>query len=79
MDMNGLRAEAQSAADQLRSFKKEMGSNTTGELDDYLKILDQFLKDTEPANAGTGTPANPATEKTPEPDKKSQPDKVRSP
>jgi hypothetical protein len=48
MSMNDLRAQAKSAADQLRSMKGEMGDQT-GILDEYLGILDNFLKETGPA------------------------------
>lgn len=50
MDMNGLRAEAQSAADQLEQYKKEMGSDAGEEIDGYLYILNKFLKETAPTN-----------------------------
>jgi hypothetical protein len=47
MDINGLRAEAKSAADQLRALKKGMGSDDT--LDAYLNILDSFLAESAPS------------------------------
>lgn len=50
LDMNGLRAQAQSAADQLQEFKKEMGPNAGGEVDGYLSILNHFLSETSPTN-----------------------------
>jgi hypothetical protein len=43
LDMNGLRAQAQSAADQLRSMKKDAGPEASDTLDAYLQILDNFL------------------------------------
>ncbi len=46
IDMNGLRAQAKSAADQLRSMKKDSGGDAM--LDAYLGILDKFLAE-EPA------------------------------
>ena len=51
IDMNGLRAQAQSAADQLRSYEKDAGPEASGELEGYLSILDNFLQET----AGTTT------------------------
>ncbi len=57
IDINGLRAQAQSAADQLRAFKKEMGPATAVEADAYLAILDQFLRDTAPGIEVTNSAA----------------------
>lgn len=45
MDMKGLRAEAQSAADQLRSLRKELGPEAGEAVEGYLAVLDSFLKD----------------------------------
>ena len=53
IDMNDLRAQAQSTADQLREYKKEMGPAETAEADAYLAILDSFLKETAPGNETT--------------------------
>ncbi|HEY1789007.1 MAG TPA: hypothetical protein VGJ73_12665 [Verrucomicrobiae bacterium] len=50
MDMNGLRSQAQSAADQLQDYKKEMGSDAGEEVDSYLAILNTFLHETSPTN-----------------------------
>jgi hypothetical protein len=50
LDMNGLRAEAKSAADQIRALKKQ-GADVGEPLDSYLAILDNFLKQTAPAAA----------------------------
>ena len=46
MDMKNLRAEAQSTADELRAFKKDIGPDADTEVDGYLSILDNFLKET---------------------------------
>lgn len=51
LDMNGLRAQAQSAADQLRDYKKEMGSDAGEEVNAYLAILNGFLRETAPTNS----------------------------
>jgi hypothetical protein len=56
IDMNGLRAEAQSAVDQLQEYKKEMGSSAGEEVDGYLSILNHFLNET----AADGTSTNSA-------------------
>lgn len=53
INMNSLRAQAQSAADQLRALKKDMGSDadSDSEIDSYLTILDSFLAETSPTNS----------------------------
>lgn len=48
-----IRAEAQSAADQLKKLKVELGSDAGEELDGYLAILESFLGETK------ATPAAP--------------------
>jgi len=53
IDMNELRAEAQSAALQLQSFTNEMGPDASGEADGYLSILNNFLQETTPGNVST--------------------------
>ena len=50
IDMNELRAEAQSAAEQLESFTNEMGPDGSGEAESYLSILNNFLRETAPGN-----------------------------
>ena len=57
IDMNQLRAEAQSAADQLRSFTNEMGPDASEEAAGYLSVLDGFLQETAPANVTTNSAA----------------------
>jgi len=57
ISINDLRAQAQSAADQLRQFKKDMGPATAVEADAYLAILDQFLRDTAPGAEVTNSAA----------------------
>ena len=47
MDMNDLRAQAKSAADQLRA----LGPGASEEADTYLAILDNFLQETDPTNS----------------------------
>ncbi|HEY3762494.1 MAG TPA: hypothetical protein VGN23_12175 [Verrucomicrobiae bacterium] len=51
IDMTSLRQQAQSEADELRSLKKDLGPNDTGEVDSYLAILDDFLQETAPTNS----------------------------
>jgi hypothetical protein len=56
IDMNGLRAQAQSAANQLQEYKKEMGPNAGEEVDGYLAVLNNFLQETAQANTTTNSP-----------------------
>jgi hypothetical protein len=53
IDMNQLRAEAQSAAAQLESFTNEMGPDASGEAEGYLAILNSFLQETATSNGST--------------------------
>jgi hypothetical protein len=63
ISMDDLRAQAKSAADQLRSLKGETGDQT-GLLDSYLSILDKFVNETTPTTAsktkGSSTAASQA-------------------
>jgi hypothetical protein len=58
-DLNALRTEAKSAADQIRSLKKDIGGDASATLDIYLKILDDFL-------AESAAPSAPATNSAPD-------------
>jgi hypothetical protein len=62
IDLNGLRAEAQAAANQLRSLQQDLGPDTSGTMDSYLAILDHFLH----AAPAVNVPTTPG--KTPKPD-----------
>jgi len=44
MDMEELRREAQTSADQLRELKRSLGPDAGDSLNGYLQVLDQFLK-----------------------------------
>jgi len=55
LDMDGLRAEAKSAADQLRAMKKDMGGDAGETLDAYLGVLDSFLSQNTPPATAPGT------------------------
>lgn len=57
MDINDLRAQAKSAADQLRAMKKDMGADAGQTLDAYLSVLDNFLAQSAPAPASVSAPA----------------------
>jgi hypothetical protein len=52
--LTNLCVEAKSAADQLRALKRELGQDAGSEVDAYLAILDNFLKETMPSG-GTNT------------------------
>jgi len=54
MDLNDLRRQAQSSADQIRELKRELGPDAGDSLDGYLQVLDQFLQETAKKPAGTG-------------------------
>ena len=58
LTVDDIRVEAQSAADQLRKFKAELGEDGGEEIDSYLAILDNFLKETKPASSTTNAPAS---------------------
>jgi hypothetical protein len=59
MTITDLRAQAKSAADQLRSLEKDGGGDDSGTIDMYLSILDGFLQETaspgQTATNSTGT------------------------
>jgi hypothetical protein len=58
-DMNQLRAQAKAAADELRSYKKDLGPGDSAEVDSYLAILDNFLLETAPTYATANTASPP--------------------
>lgn len=51
ISVGDLRAQAKTAADQLRAMKKDLGEDTGWALDGYLSILDNFLSETAPTPA----------------------------
>jgi hypothetical protein len=53
LNLNDLRREAKSSADQLRQLKRDLGPEAGDSIDAYLGVLDNFLKETaaEPASA----------------------------
>src|SRR5882672_10864532 len=60
LNLGDIRAQAKSAADQLRSAKKELGDDAGFAVDGYLAILDSFLRETAstPGGAATNAPAS---------------------
>ena len=57
LNLDDLRREAKSSADQLRELKRDLGPDAGDSIDAYLSVLDNFLKETaaEPAST-TPTP-----------------------
>ena len=53
LGVEDIRAQAQSAADQLRALQKESGEETGLATSAYLAILDHFLKETAPGSTAT--------------------------
>ncbi|MGC3958674.1 MAG: hypothetical protein QM813_12270 [Verrucomicrobiota bacterium] len=56
---NQIRVEAQSAAEQLRKFKAELGADAGEDLDGYIAILEGFLNESGSAAATTGQTNRP--------------------
>ena len=63
LSMDDLRAQAQSAADQLRALKQQGGGDSGFAADTYLTILDRFLKETAPSSSATNAIAPPSANK----------------
>jgi hypothetical protein len=61
LSVDDIRAQAKSAADQLRSAKNELGGDSGFMIDSYLAILDNFLKETAPTNTAVSKPSAAAT------------------
>jgi hypothetical protein len=57
LNLNDLRRQAKSSADQLRELKRDLGPEAGDSLDAYLGVLDNFLKETAAEPAST-TPAS---------------------
>lgn len=53
LSVEDIRAEAKTAADQLRSARNELGGESTPLLDSYLAILDKFLNETGPGTTNS--------------------------
>ena len=59
-----IRAEAKSAAEQLRALKADLGDDAGLAVDGYLAILDKFLGESKPpAGATTNAPGRPGKPK----------------
>jgi hypothetical protein len=59
LNIDDLRREAQSDADQLRALKRDLGPDAGDSLDGYLEVLDDFLNESNSAAESTQTPIVP--------------------
>jgi hypothetical protein len=57
LNVNDIRAQAKTAADQLRTAKKELGDEAGFAVDGYLAVLDSFLRETATSSTATATNA----------------------
>ena len=68
LTVNDIRAEAKSAADQLKELKRDLGEDGGGAFDGYLAILENFLRDTAPPpGVATTNVSRPVPKAKPEP------------
>ncbi len=67
LSMEDIRAQAKTAADQLRTLQRESGEDAGFAANAYLSILDHFLKETAPPASATNTPSAPPAAKPPPP------------
>lgn len=64
LNVDDIRAQAKSAADQLRAAKKEFGDEAGFAIDGYLAVLDGFLRESADSNGASVTNAPPSSAKT---------------
>ena len=57
LSVDDIRAQAKTAADQLRALQRESGEDAGFATSTYLAILDHFLKETAPSGSATNAPA----------------------
>ena len=62
LNLNDLRREAQSSAEQLRELKRELGPDAGDALDGYLDVLNSFLKESAAEPAGTPPASAPKSQ-----------------
>jgi hypothetical protein len=67
LNVNDIRAEAKSAADQLKQLKGDLGEDGGWALDGYLAILESFLQETAQPKASITNSARPLPKRRPEP------------
>jgi len=59
LNVNDIRAEAKSAANQLKELKRDLGEDGGWALDGYLAILENFLQQTAPPNGSATNASHP--------------------
>ena len=52
LNLNDLRQQAKTSADQLRELKRELGPDAGDSMDAYLEVLDNFVKETDAGSVG---------------------------
>jgi hypothetical protein len=57
ISMDDLRAQASSAAEQLRAIRRDLGDEAGVAVDGYISILEDFLKESDPGTVTTVAPA----------------------
>jgi hypothetical protein len=67
LTVNDIRAEAKSAADQLKVLKRELGEDAGWALDGYLTILENFLQQTAPSGGSAISVSRPVSPTKPAP------------
>lgn len=67
LNVNDIRAEAKSAADQLKELKRDLGEDAGWALDGYLAILENFLQQTAPPNGSATNASRPLPKAKPAP------------
>ena len=67
LNVNDIRAEAKSAAAQLKELKRDLGDDAGWALDGYLAILENFLQQTAPPNSSATNASRPLPEAKPKP------------
>jgi len=56
MNLNDLRNQAKSSADQIRALKQQLGPDADSSMDAYLQVLDNFVKETDDNSTGKPQP-----------------------
>jgi len=62
LNLDDLRREAKSSADQLRALQRDLGPDAGDSLDVYLSVLDNFLQETAAQPAGATPAPQPKTQ-----------------
>ncbi len=65
LSVEDIRADVETAADQLRALQRESGEDAGFATGTYLAILDHCLKETAPSGSATNAPASSSASKLP--------------